>query len=154
MRTSKAIQIKILCLFLLVLGFQAIQAAEPAAGTARETLPYSLGIPVFPNEQALKFWIRERLPLSKLVELEREGRRVCIALAPVGTGRFVTTVYIFITDRTSGAWGVAAVWQTYTSEVNVYPPKGGKELTFKSKSGKVLFRVPFEALEPKTNSDY
>ena len=154
MRTFKAIQIQILFSFLLMLGFQAIQAAEPPAGVSPEDLPYTLGIPVFPNEEAMKYWIRGRLPLSELVELEREGRKVCIALAPVGTGRFVTTIYIFITDRKSGAWGVAAVWQTYTSSVKVSPPKGGKELTFKSKSGKVLFRVPFEALEPKTNVDY
>lgn len=150
---NQTIHMRVLLLFGLLLLTGVLQAADTTEKEQGKR-PYVLGIPVFQNEKALKDWIRERLPSSKLVDLEREGRRVCIVFEPVGFGQITTTIYIFIAERSSGNWGIATVWQTYTSEVRVVPPKGGKELTFKSKSGKTLFRVPFEALEPKNDSDY
>jgi hypothetical protein len=144
--------INITYLFLLAVTYSTI-GAEPVVAD-KPQVPYVLGIPVFQSESALRDWIRTRLGPTELLEFNRADRKALVALQPVGSGRITTTIYIFITDRASKNWGIATVWQTYTSKIKVSPPKGGKELTFKSKSGKILFRVPFEALEPKNDPDY
>ena len=146
--------INVACLYLLALTIQPIRAEEPAVEHDKSKAPYMLGIPVFQSESALKDWIKDRLEPTELLEFNRRDQKVLIALQPVGSGRITTTVYIFITDRASKTWGIATVWQTYTSKIKISPSKGGKELTFKSKSGKILFLVPFEALEPKNDPDY
>lgn len=150
---------KKVCQLTLLLFAQITLAAVTHAGEAgsAETpgkKPYILGIPTFENEANLREWITNRLDASPVVSVDEGGRQVRVVLEPLGSGRIITTIYIFINERESGQWGIAAVWQTFTSEVKVLTRKRGKELVFKSKSGKILFRVPMETLEPKYDPDY
>jgi hypothetical protein len=154
MRNIKTIKRMIVASFLLVAtGLSGFWTAE---ANPKPDVPdrYAIGIPVFPTEMAMKEWIRNRLGACQLVEFERDKRKVCVALESVGSGHLMTTIYIFINHAESGTWGIAAIWQTYTSEVKVVVPKKRGEVTFKTKSGKTLFRVPLETLESKDSPDY
>ncbi len=158
MRATKNIQVIALLLMIFFAGESTTLAADAPSQAGKGKQPYTIGIPVFKNEQEMKEWIRDKLNFSSssssVLEFERSGRKVCVALQEWGGGRVTTNIYIFITNRESGTWGIVAIWQTYTSEVKVVLSKNEKELIFKSKSGKTLFSVPFEALEPKNDPDF
>jgi len=147
MRSSeKACQIASLLAVVLLwapaLGAEKDLRAEP------KTVPYMIGIPVFASESDLRIWVNQNLGPSKIVLHEHGGARVLVVLDLLGSGHVITDIYIFTYNPDTRSWGIKVIWRTDTSEVSVLPTSRGREVTFKSKSGKLLFRVPMTSFAP------
>lgn len=129
-------------------------AAESAVSSQNRPRDFALKVPIFKAEQELRTWVREHLTAPKLEHFEGQGRRVYVAVEYIGSGRIYASIYIFTHEPKSGTWGAVAFWSTDSSDVKILTARRGRDLVFKTKSGKTLFQVPFEALEPKNDPDY
>ena len=154
MRAIKQVRATGLLMLILSIALSTALAADTPTDSGKEKRAYVIGIPIFKNQKEMKQWIHDKLNSADIQEFERGGRKVCVAFNDIGSGNISQDVYIFITHRASATWGNIAIWRTYTAEVKVAISKNGKDLIFKSKSGKPLFSASFEALEPKNDPDY
>lgn len=130
-----------------------VSGAEKESPAEAKTVPYMIGIPVFANEGDLRTWVKQNLGPSKIVVHEHDGAKALVVLDLLGSGHVITDIYIFTHNPDTSAWGVKVIWRTDTSEVSVLPTSRGKELTFRSKSGEQLFRVPMTALKPTNDRE-